>query len=98
LHWRPGKTAAHLAQGHTPEVCLTAVGRELVSASELDWIESHGLRLPFRSYAIANCEPPVFVFYCLWDDRKGSRPFKTVALTYTDRLQLALAGQRNPGQ
>src|SRR5439155_18559486 len=69
LRWNPGKTASHLAKGHTPEVCLTASGHNLSSTSELMWFLASGLRMPFRKYAVLDEARPLHVFYCLWDDR-----------------------------
>ncbi len=50
FRWNPGRIAVHLAKSHTPEVCLTAAGRDLVSQSGLRPVRVHGLQLPFRSY------------------------------------------------
>jgi exosortase/archaeosortase family protein len=98
LRWNPGRTALHLAQNHTPEVCMTAVGHELTTVSERTWFEAGGLRLPFIVYAVQNTPKPVFVFYCLWDDRTSAQGRGTLALTYGNRLAPVLAGLRNPGQ
>ena len=101
LRWNPGRTALHLAKTHSPEICLTAAGRNLVSSSEVKWFEAGGLRLPFRSYAVADSEPPLHVFYCLWDERASqsrSAGFDTTLLSYENRLRPVLSGQRNPGQ
>ena len=98
LRWNPGRTALHLAQNHTPEVCLTAAGHQLTSVSPLEWFEVRGLRMPFLSYEVTDAPRPVFVFYCLWDDRAGTQGFGTMSLTYGNRLAPVLAGLRNPGQ
>jgi exosortase/archaeosortase family protein len=47
LRWNPGQTAIHLAQNHTPEVCMTAAGHTLTTNSEREWFDVGGLRLPF---------------------------------------------------
>jgi exosortase/archaeosortase family protein len=98
LRWNPGRTALHLAKGHTPEVCLTAAGRRLASGSDLAWFDVHGLRMPFRSYAVTDEGQPLHVFYCLWDDLAGEQSFETTSLGYWNRLEPVLAGRRNPGQ
>ncbi len=98
LRWNPGRTAVHLAQNHTPEVCLTAAGHKLDVISELRWFDVNGLRLPFSIYEVTDATQPVFVFYCLWDDRASAQGFETVALTRGRRLAPVLAGLRNPGQ
>ena len=98
FRWNPGRIAVHLAKSHTPEVCLTAAGRELVSQSGLRPVAVHGLRLPFRSYVVKDENGPLHVFYCLWDDRANTQSFRTTAMTYANRLAPVLAGRRNSGQ
>jgi exosortase len=98
LRWNPGRTALHLAQNHTPEVCLTAAGHTLTTISEQSWFEAGGLRLPFIIYSVADTARPVYVFYCLWDDRASAQGRGTLSLTYGNRLAPVLAGLRNPGQ
>jgi exosortase/archaeosortase family protein len=98
LRWRPGRTAMHLAQNHTPEVCMTGAGHTLKSISPQEWFEVNGLRMPFLAYQVTDAPQPFFVFYCLWDDRAGAQGFKTMGLTYGNRLAPVLAGLRNPGQ
>ena len=39
LQWNPGSTAIHLAQNHTPAVCMTAAGRDLKSFTPQDWFD-----------------------------------------------------------
>ena len=98
LHWNPGRTAVHLAKGHTPEVCLTAAGHDLSWQSESHTFSVDGLELPFRSYVFNEPEGPVHVFYCLWDDHSPTRNFHTMNLTYQNRLTPVFAGCRNSGQ
>lgn len=98
LRWKPGRTALHLAQNHTPEACLTATGNRLTAISDLQWLAVRGLRLPFRVYEVMNAPRPLFVFYCLWDDRANARNFNALFLTYGNRLTPVRQGLRNPGQ
>jgi exosortase/archaeosortase family protein len=98
LRWRPGRTAIHLAQNHTPEVCMTAAGHTLNALSPQAWFEVNGLRMPFLAYEVTDTARPLFVFYCLWDDRASAQGFATMELTYGNRLAPVLAGLRNPGQ
>jgi exosortase len=98
LRWQPGRIAAHLAKSHTPDVCLTAAGKKLVSQSDLKWFSVHGLELPFRSYLVEEQGRPIHIFYCLWEDRGNEQSFKTEHLTYGNRLAPVLAGRRNMGQ
>lgn len=96
--WNPGRTAVHLAKSHTPEVCLAAIGRKILFASELKTILVHGLALPYRVYVYEVRGHPVHVFYSLWEDRASSQGFKTEQLTLNNRLGPVLEGRRNRGQ
>ena len=98
LRWKPGRTAIHLAQNHTPEICMTAAGYTLNAISPQEWFEVNGLRMPFLAYQVTDAPRPLFVFYCLWDDRAAAQGFETMSLTYGNRLAPVLAGLRNPGQ
>jgi len=98
LRWNPGRTAPHLAKNHTPEICLTAAGHQLISQSDLRLVNVHGLRLPFRSYVLKDENAPVHVFYCLWEDRADEQFFQTTTLTYANRFEPVLSGRRNSGQ
>ncbi len=98
LRWNPGRIAVHLAKSHTPEVCLTAAGQEVVWQSELRGFPVQGLQLPFRSYVVKGQNSPVYIFYCLWEDRANAQGFSTTEMTYANRLAPVLAGRRNSGQ
>jgi len=98
LRWNPGRIAPHLAKSHTPEVCLTAAGHEIISQSALHPVTVHGLQMPFRSYVVKDEHGPVHVFYCLWEDRADEQSFSTTSLSYANRLAPVLAGRRNSGQ
>jgi exosortase/archaeosortase family protein len=98
LRWNPGRTALHLAQNHTPEICLTAVGHTLTTILETTWLTAGDLRLPFTEYVLTDTPHPVYVFYCLWDDRTSAQGRGTLELTYGNRLAPVLAGLRDPGQ
>jgi exosortase/archaeosortase family protein len=98
FRWNPGRIAVHLAKSHTPEVCLTATGRELLSQSGLRPVRVHGLQFPFLSYVVKDDTGPLHVFYCLWEDRADAQSFRTTTMTYANRLAPVLAGRRNSGE
>jgi exosortase len=98
LRWEPGRTAARLAMGHTPETCLTAAGCELLGASEPRWLAVKGLRLPVRFYTFNSERGPLHVLYCLWQDRSTWHGFASASLTWHSRLAAVTAGLRNQGQ
>jgi len=98
LRWNPGRIAAHLARSHTPEVCLTAAGHELKILPGLKTVSVQGMKLPFRAYSFPTAQGPVFVFYCLWEDRQREQIFDTESLTAESRMAAVRAGRRNLGQ
>lgn len=98
LRWKPGRTAIHLAENHTPNICMTAAGYKLDLIASQEWIEVDGVRLPFSVNQVGNGTPPFYVFYCLWDDRASVQGFQTMGLSYGNRLTPVFAGLRNPGQ
>lgn len=98
LQWNGGRIAAHLARNHTPEVCLSAAGHELQSVSDVKLFNVAGLALPFRLYTFQNEGTPLFVFYCLREDRARADRFTTESLTFDSRLAAVWAGRRNLGQ
>jgi exosortase len=98
LRWQPGRIAVHLAKGHTPEVCLCAAGKKLISSSELKWLRARDLELPFRAYVVEERGRLLYVFYRIWEERGERQDFKTERLTYGNRLAPVLAGRRNAGQ
>jgi len=98
LRWEPGSVAARLTANHTPEVCLSCAGYHFTGQSGLQTLTAHGLQLPFRFYQVGDTVPPVFVAYCLWEDRAKRREFSTALLSYGNRLAPVLIGQRNAGQ
>ena len=98
LHWKPGSVAARLTANHTPEVCLAAAGHRITDQSDLLTLTARGLKLPFRFYQLDDLRQPMFVAYCLWEDRARRREFSTGVLNWGSRIAPVLAGQRNSGQ
>src|SRR5262249_1717402 len=66
--------------------------------SDLRWFDVEGIRLPFRRYAVSSDDSPLFVFYCLWNDRDQNESFSAMSLSYLNRLKPVLEGKRNLGQ
>jgi exosortase len=69
LRWKPGRMAAQLATGHTPDVCLAATGFRSVAQFGFTSFGVHGLTLPFNTYEFAGHGRTYFVFFCLVNDR-----------------------------
>jgi exosortase/archaeosortase family protein len=99
LRWAPGRVAAHLARGHTPDLCLPASGYKLLSASSIQKIPVHGLLLPFRTYVVQERARVGHVFYCLWQDNLDTQQLESdEILSWGSRLANVRAGKRNLGQ
>jgi exosortase len=100
LRWKPGRVAAHQAQGHVPESCLAAAGKEVTVLEAAHDLEVNGLKLPFRVYRVSDPERAFFVFHCVWQDhRRGPGGFEQQDISSRQgRLANVLAGRRNLGQ
>lgn len=96
LRWNPGRIAARMALGHTPETCLTAAGRELVCATEPRLLYVDGVSFPARFYTFSGEGGPVHVLYCLRQERACRLAGES--LTWRTRLAAVIAGIRNTGQ
>ena len=98
LRWEPGRTALHLVQNHTPQICLPAAGNSVRTISERELLSVRGFQLPFMICSIENASTPTYVYFCLWDDRASQQGLDTMSLNYHHRLAPVRAGLRNPGQ
>jgi exosortase/archaeosortase family protein len=98
LEWLPGRVAIHLATVHTPDICLPAAGHTVEKFPGVTYVPVGALSLPFREYLVDDGGGPVYVFYCLWEDRAKTEFFDLDVLTFGSRLGRALSGQRNCGE
>jgi exosortase len=98
LEWLPGRVAIHLATAHTPDICFPAAGHTVETFPGVTYVPVGTLSLPFREYIVNEGGGPVYVFYCLWEDRAKTEFFDHDVLTYGTRLSRALSGQRNCGE
>ena len=97
--WKPGRVAAHQAQGHMPEGCMAAAGQQVTILDKMEWLETKGLRLPFRSYEIIDQGKRFFLFYCVWQDYPRKQEFERQDIqSWAARLENVFAGRRNLGQ
>jgi len=97
LHWNPAAPSKRYWQGHTPDVCLTAIGNDTTRIAGRVWFQAAGLRLPFAVYAVGNTPKPAYVYYCLWNDLLSSHLREKLPAAWADRLIPVLVGVRNPG-
>jgi hypothetical protein len=63
----------------------------------LHWYQVGDLKMPFRTYIFSNQGPPLYVFFCLWQDGTERLPV-TDSLSLAGRLWAALNGRRMLGQ
>jgi exosortase len=100
FQWKPGRAAAQLARNHSPEVCLPAAGIQMVGRLGIQSLTVGGLTMPFQTYAFESRGKPLFVFFCLWEDRvvpdtpePGSEDW-----TAASRVKAVIEGRRHLGQ
>ena len=106
LKWRPGRMAAQLATGHTPDVCLPSSGFKMVSELGFVSVRIGPLEMPFNTYVFSGNGQPCYVFFCLMDDRStfSTRAATQAAQSYLaglepeNRLRAVWLGRRHSGQ
>ncbi|HEY6167973.1 MAG TPA: exosortase/archaeosortase family protein [Verrucomicrobiae bacterium] len=100
FRWKPGRASAQLARRHTPDVCLTATGVQLVAEHGVATVSLGELQIPFRTYTFEMRKRQLYVFYCVWEDRilGGSRDLSTDPNERSSRIAAVLAGRRHLGQ
>lgn len=99
FRWFAGRSAAQLARGHKPDICLPAAGLRLDTYRGVEKMRVGDLEIPFQCYLFDYQGRPLHVFYCLWEDHQQQNatllPEDRKAKT---RLLAVLAGRRNLGQ
>lgn len=96
IKWNPG-TLVQL--GHRPSECMTAAGHTLAVIANSEWFDAAGFHLPFVVYEVTDLPRPLYIFYCMWNDRLSAEGFgKTFLNLYGNRLAPVLTGVRNAGQ
>ncbi len=93
--WEAGQSAGAAAKMHSPRVCLSAAGLPLVRDLGVIAVDCDGLAIPLHGYVFNASGRELYVFYCLWEDRRaqpaallatGSPTTPTAARPYSDRL------------
>jgi hypothetical protein len=96
--WQPGRVAGYLAKRHTPEICLPAAGRELISGPVLTMMNINGVVLPVRSYVFQTDGKPVYVFHCRWEAGVNSDAYVTHESARFDLIRGIWSGRGKQGQ
>ncbi|HTA31555.1 MAG TPA: exosortase/archaeosortase family protein [Candidatus Cybelea sp.] len=96
--WLPGRVAGYLAKRHTPEICLSATGRELLSGPKLTVMQVNNVELPMRSYVFGTEGNPLYVFQCRWEAGAGKSAYVQDESARFNLLRGIWAGRGNRGQ
>jgi exosortase len=99
--WAEGPARSRiLARLHRPENCLPAAGYKLREDRGTILVQAKDLRIPFRSFAFEDAGNPVYVFFCLWENRakQPDRPRIQDEWTRLANLESVLLGERNLSQ
>lgn len=99
IRWNPGNPQAEVAKVHRPDVCLNSEGAIMDKGLGTHRVNVGGLELPFHCYTFRMGEKPLFVFYCLYEERPhASGPISIPQFEDTDMFQRAWEGRRHIGQ
>jgi exosortase/archaeosortase family protein len=100
--WLAGPPSSRiLARLHRPEKCLPPAGYELREDRGIITVAVKNLKLPFHVLNFDYSGKPVYVFYCLWQDRLKSGKKPRIRDYWDERLvglESVLLGERNLGQ
>jgi hypothetical protein len=100
--WAAGPPRSRiLARLHRPENCLPAAGFKLEQDRGMIVVKAKDLNIPFHAMDFDYDGRPVFVFFCLWQDRSRSGEQLRIRDHWDDRLvglESVLLGERNLGQ
>ncbi len=100
FRWEPGRSSVQLATMHRPEICLPAVGFELVGPITTVNIPIGTMQLPFSGSEFKCNDERMFVYRCVWEDQ----PVTGVARNHNfdtsvrGRIASTWYGRRNLGQ
>jgi len=99
FNWFPGRVAGYLAKRHTPEICLTATGLNMVSGPELTMMHINGVALPVRSYIFGTGNAdPMYVFHCRWEAGVNEGAYVAHESARFNLIRAIWAGRGNKGQ
>lgn len=98
FNWKPGRVAGYLAKRHTPEICMPATGRQMLSGPELMVLKIHGLDLPVRRYRFGPDGNSLHVYHCRWEAGATPDSFVTQESARYNLIRAIWAGRGNQGQ
>ena len=99
IRWNPGNPQAEAAKVHRPDVCLNSEGAIMDKDLGTHRIRIGDLDLPFHCYTFRTGDKPLFVFFCLYEERPD-RPvmISNPQFEEIDMFQRAWEGRRHIGQ
>lgn len=98
LRWGPDNKNSFIGRGHTPDLCFTGAGWNLVSEPALARVTVNGIALHFRRYVFEVGGLTAYAFLTLWDERSsGGRQETPFAYGLSQRLKAAMQGKRHQG-
>jgi hypothetical protein len=98
FNWLPGRVAGYLAKRHTPEACLPASGRQMLSGPELMVLNIHGLELPVRRYRFGPDGNSLHVYHCRWESGATPGSFVQWESSSFNLIRAIWNGRGNQGQ
>lgn len=98
FNWKPGRVAGYLAKRHTPEICMPATGRQMLSGPELMVLKIHGLDLPMRRYRFGPDGNSLHVYHCRWEAGVTPDSFVEQESARYNLIRAIWAGRGNQGQ
>ncbi len=98
FNWKPGRVAGYLAKRHTPEICMPATGRPMLSGPELMVVKIQGLDLPIRRYRFGPDGNSLHVYHCRWEAGVNPDSFVAQESARYNLIRGIWAGRGNQGQ
>ena len=97
-NWLPGRVAGYLAKRHTPDICMTATGYQMISGPELTVLDVNGVELPMRHYVFSSSNGPLQVYQCHWEAGTGKDTYTADESARFNLIRGVWAGRGNHGQ
>jgi len=97
-NWLPGRVAGYLAKRHTPDICITASGFNMISGPELLVLKVHNVELPMRHYVFDSSLGPLQVYQCHWQAGMGEDSYTADESSRYNLIRGIWAGRGNKGQ
>lgn len=97
-NWLPGRVAGYLAKRHTPDICLTATGYQMISGPELTFLTVNNVDLPMRHYVFATANGPLQVYQCHWQAGEDKASYTAKESSRFNLIRGVWAGRGNRGQ